>query len=249
MLDTAIQVATGSGPVRASQFLTFATRSEELGFESVWIPEHVVAPLQVGGSPRRDVDHLPMDPATPFLDSFVALGHVAGRTQRIGLGTGIFNVALRHPFVVSRAAATLADYAPGRVDIGVGAGWLAGEYEALGLDFASRGSRLDEALEIITSTWRDETLEYRGRHFTFPPVAWQPKPQIAPRLHIAGETRASFRRLARFGTGWIVNGRTPDSVGSAIEQMRQAVGREARDPAELEVTMFVDAHTAVGTAS
>ena len=113
------------------------TRAEELGYESVWLPEHLVLPAVMTGSPHDGHAHPPIPPQTPIYDAIVYLSYLAGLTSTIRLGTYVYNIGLRHPFVSARAAATIDIISNGRFDFGVGARWLRQEWEAVGLDFVT----------------------------------------------------------------------------------------------------------------
>ena len=131
------------------------------------------------------------------------IGHLAAHTTTIRLGTWVYVLPLRHPFAAARSFATLDVLSGGRAEVGVGVGWLEGEFAAAGVDFASRGRRTDEALEVCRRLWSEPTVEHHGEFFSFPPVAFEPKPiqRPWPRLHVGGESPAALRRAARFGGG------------------------------------------------
>jgi len=128
-----------------SHFHVDATEeAERLGYESVWLPEHLVLPVRMSRSPHPGDEHPPVPPTTPVFDAFAYLGFLAGRTRHVRLGTHVYNLGLRHPFIAARAVQTLDLLSGGRVEFGIGASWLEEEWRAIGLDFASRGRRVDE---------------------------------------------------------------------------------------------------------
>lgn len=180
-------------------------RAEELGFESVWLPEHLVLPAEMSGSPHDGDSHPPIPPQTPMFDAIAYLSYLAGQTSTIRLGTYVYNIGLRHPFVSARAAATLDIVSDGRFDFGIGASWLREEWDAAGLDFSTRGARVDEALEVCRALWTEPTTEHHGRFFDFDAVAFEPKPVQpgGPPIHVGGDGLPALRRVARFGSGWI----------------------------------------------
>jgi probable F420-dependent oxidoreductase len=220
------------GRMHPAMFVEAATAADELGFESLWFPEHLVLPVAMAGSPFAGAVHPPVPPSTPVFDVFAYLGFLAGRTSRIRLGTHVYNLALRHPFVSARAIQTVDVVSGGRVEVGIGAGWLEAEWVAAGLDFASRGARLDEALEVCRRLWTEDSVEHHGRFFDFDSVMFEPKPTQAPHppMVIGGESPAALRRAARHD-GWIGLSHTPDSVRApvaVIQDMRRAQGLEDR---------------------
>lgn len=195
--------------------------AEALGFESVWLPEHLVFPVEMAGSPHRGETHPPVPPTTPVFDCFAYLAYLAGRTERIRLGSYVYLLGLRHPFAGARAIQTLDVVSGGRAEVGIGAGWLESEWRAAGLDFASRGRRLDEAIVVCKHLFSDEAFEYRGEFFEFGPVAFEPKPvqKPWPPLLVGGESERALRRAARMGDGWIGMGHTIESVGERVARL------------------------------
>jgi probable F420-dependent oxidoreductase len=218
------------GRMHPSMFTAAAEAADELGFESLWFPEHLVLPVDMAGSPFAGAAHPPIAPSTPVFDVFAYLSFLAGRTRRIRLGTHVYNLALRHPFVAARAVQTADVVSGGRVELGVGAGWLRSEWDAAGLDFGTRGARLDEALQVCRALWRQERVVHRGRFFSFEEVMFEPKPVQRPHppVSIGGESPAALRRAAGHD-GWIGLQHTPESVQApvaALAALRSELGAE-----------------------
>src|SRR5262245_47048641 len=158
------------GQLNPKSFVDATDAAEELGYESVWLPEHLVFPMAMAGSPYPGADHPPVPPSTPVFDAFAYLSYLAGRTERVKLATHVYLLGLRHPFVAARAIATLDIVSGGRCIAGVGAGWLDSEWHAVGLDFVSRGRRLDECIAVCKQLWSDEVIEHHGEFIDFDPV-------------------------------------------------------------------------------
>lgn len=220
------------GTVRTDRWAEIAEAADELGFESVWVPEHLVVPVAASGSPHAGSDHPPIPHDVPVLDAFAVLAHLAARTQRIRLGTNVYNIGLRHPFVVARAAATVDVLSGGRLLFGIGASWLREEWEAAGLDFDTRGARVDEAIEVCRRLWTEPVVEHHGAHFDFGPVGFEPKPVQpgGPALHIGGDGAAALRRAGTVGAGWM-------PMNHTLEQLPASIGRIGRP---VEVTTHGD---------
>ena len=213
-------------------FIDAAVAADELGFESLWFPEHLVLPVAMAGSPYAGAEHPPVPPSTPVFDVFAYLGYLAGRTSRIRLGTHVYNMALRHPFTAARAIQTVDVVSGGRLEVGIGAGWLEAEWIAAGLDFARRGARLDEALDVCRRLWTEETIEHHGDFFDFGPVMFEPKPVQKPHppMIIGGESPAALRRAARHD-GWIGLSTPPSRSASRWPPWpRGDKRRDGRDP-------------------
>jgi probable F420-dependent oxidoreductase len=214
-------------------FEELTTEADRLGFSTAWLPEHLVFPTDMEGSPHPGEDTPPVPPSTPVFDVFAMLSFLAGRTERIRLGTNVYLLGLRHPFVAARAILTLDAVSKGRADVGIGAGWLRTEWEATGLDPATRGRRLDEALEICKRLWTEEKIEHTGEFFEFEEVMFEPKPVQAPHppIFVGGESNLALRRAARAADGWIGMWHTPESAKEQIKKLdalRREYGTEKR---------------------
>jgi probable F420-dependent oxidoreductase len=203
-------------------FAEVTEAADEMGFESVWLPEHLVLPVAMAGSPYAGADHPPVPPTTPIFDAAAYLAFLAGRTRQIRLGTYVYLLGIRHPFVAARAFATLDIVSGGRAELGVGAGWLKSEWDAVDLDFATRGRRLDEAIGVCRRLWSEPEVEHHGEFFDFDAVCFEPKPiQQLPPILIGGESETALRRAEQLGDGWIGMGHTPESVTPIAARLRR----------------------------
>jgi probable F420-dependent oxidoreductase len=211
---------------------------DELGYESVWMPEHLVIPVSASGSPSHGQEHPPIPANVPIMDVFVHLSYLAAKTSRIRFGTQVYNIGLRHPFTTARAATTLDRLSEGRFTFGIGASWLREEWEVTGLDFDTRGKRVDEAIEVCHRLWTDEVIEFHGDFFDFAPVMFEPKPVQAggPPLVIGGDGPAALRRAATVGEGWIPMNHSIEQLPASIAkiaELRERAGIEGK----VEVTL------------
>ncbi|WP_029429579.1 LLM class F420-dependent oxidoreductase [Blastococcus sp. URHD0036] len=226
------------GSVNPALWGEVAEEADRLGFESVWVPEHLVIPVGAQGSPHHGAEHPPIPPTVPVFDAMGVLCHLAARTERIRLGTNVYNIGLRHPFVTARAAATVDVLSGGRLAFGIGASWLREEWEAVGLDFDRRGPLVDEAIDVCRRLWSEDVVEHSGEFFSFAPVAFEPKPvqRPGPALHIGGDGAAALRRAATVGTGWMPMNHTLDQLPASLARLGElctAAGRES----PVEVTL------------
>ncbi len=218
-----MKIGLSLGQLRPSLWTEFTREADRLGYESVWMPEHLVLPARLDGSPFAESDHPPIPPEVPVFDVFTYLAFLAGQTDRIRFGTQVYNIGLRHPFVVARAVATLDVVSRGRLEFGVGASWLEAEWDAVGLDFATRGRRVDESIGVCQRLWSEPLIEHHGEFFDFGPVMFEPKPVQSPwpALHIGGDGPAALRRAATVGDGWI-------PMNHSLEQIPADAARIAR---------------------
>ncbi len=231
-----MKIGLSLGGLRPGIWTEFTREADSLGFESVWMPEHLVIPVQLEGSPFAGADHAPVPPGVPVYDVFTHLAFLAAQTGQIHLGTQVYNIGLRHPFVVARAATTLDVLSEGRLEFGIGASWLKAEWDAVGLDFANRGRRIDESIAVCQRLWSEGVAEYHGEFFDFDPVMFEPKPVQSPwpTLHIGGDGPAALRRAATVGDGWIPMNHSLEDIPPAAARIanlrpRSRQGRAGRD--------------------
>lgn len=208
-----------------------AVTADELGFHSLWMPDHLVFPTDMSGSPFPGGEHPPVPPNTKLFDSFAYLCFLAARTRQIQLGTNVYLLGLRHPFVAARAIQTLDYLSNGRAAVGVGAGWLRQEWQAAGMDPKTRGRRLDEALTVCKRLWTEEKISHTGEFYCFDEVMFEPKPLQKPHppIYIGGESEAALRRAVEHGQGWFGVQHTPDSVAKVIAQLQKLCGEAGKN--------------------
>ncbi|MGH7820312.1 MAG: LLM class F420-dependent oxidoreductase, partial [Candidatus Binatia bacterium] len=226
--------------LRPEQMAGVARRAEALGYESVWMPEHLVLPTVFRSPYPYAADGVPpIRPESPLLDPLMVLAHLAATTSTIRLGTNIYLLALRHPLVAARMVTTLDVLSGGRVTLGVGVGWLAEEFEAAGVDFATRAARTRECVRALRTLWSEPAPQFRGRFFEFGPLRFEPKPVQRPHppLVLGGESEAALRRAAAIGDGWYGVGHTPETAAARVATLRRLLADAGRPSAPFEITV------------
>ena len=216
--------------VSPRNWLPFTKAAEDGGFESVWIGEHLIFPEKVVGNPGSDHDDPAIASDVPLYDPWVQLAYLASQTKTIRLGTNVYNIGLRHPFITARALMTADLISQGRIEFGVGVSWLEAEWDAVGLPFASRGRRADEIIHVLKRLFTEEVISHSGEFFAFGPVKFQPKPIQSPwpPFLIGGNSKAALRRAALAGDGWIPMPESYEILSANIKQlavMRADAGR------------------------
>jgi probable F420-dependent oxidoreductase len=233
--------AVGCGSTARPDILAaVARKAEELGFESVWIPEHLAVPVELRTPyPYAADGKFPGGPTVALHDPFVALAYVAACTTRIRLGTGVFVLPLRNALAVAKAVASLDVLSNGRFLFGVGVGWCADEFEAVGMPFTDRAARTREAIRMMKQLWSEATPAFEGRFHRFAPLGFSPKPvqQPHPPIIVGGESRAALKRAAEIGDGWIGVEHTPDSARTVVAELRAAAARAGRSFDRFEITV------------
>lgn len=235
-----MQVGITFGQLNPKAWDEAAVAADQLGYESLWLPEHLVFPLEISGQLIPGEEHPPVPPTVPIYEPCTYLGYVAGRTTRINLGTFVYLLGIRHPFVGARGFATLDIVSGGRARCGVGAGWLRTEWQAAGIDPATRGARLDEAIEVVRRLWTEPEIAHDGEHFPFEPVAFEPKPiqPGGPPILVGGESDRALRRAATLGDGWLGMEHTPESAAAQVARLRELAAEAGRRPGEVEATVM-----------
>jgi probable F420-dependent oxidoreductase len=170
-----------------------AKRAEEMGYDMIRVPEHLVIPRE----------HVELSGAHYF-HATVAQGFFAGATERIRIGTGITLIALQHPITMAKGLATADWLSGGRIEVAFGVGWLESEFEALGVDFHKRGRLADEYLAAMIALWTMDVASFEGEFVSFRDVVLEPKPVQKPHLPIwmGGDSDGALRRTARYAIGW-----------------------------------------------
>jgi probable F420-dependent oxidoreductase len=174
------------------------------------------------------------DGAMPFPDPWVTIGAMAAATTRLRFGTMVFILPLRHPLEVAKAVGTAAVLSGGRVLLGAGAGWIREEYEALGVDFATRGRRYDEMIAVLRKAWTGAMVEHRGAHFDLGRFQMSPAPAAPVPIAIGGTSDAALRRAARLGDGWIGTGQGVDEALALLGRLRALRAEAGRATAHFE---------------
>ena len=205
-----------------------ASAAEELGYDSVWVMDHVVVP---DVPEARQFTSLVYDP-------FLTLAYVAAQTKRVRLGTSALIVPYRSPLVQAKMLSTLDALSHGRLIVGVGAGWFSQEFEALGVPFDKRGALTDEYIEAMKVLWSSAgPASFQGPTIRFENVLCEPKPvqQPHPPLWIGGGSEAALRRAAKLGSAWHPSSRYSESVAEKADILDQMVAGEGREPLAIQM--------------
>ena len=233
------QVVSFSEP---EQLCDIARGAEEAGFHGVLLSDHLFFPGNLASRYPYSPDGRPgFDGRTPFPDPWTAIAAMAAVTSRLRFGTMVYILPLRSPLEVAKTVGTAAVLSGDRVVLGCGAGWIQEEYDALGVDFATRGRRFDEMIEVLRAVWRGDTFEHHGRFFDYGPLQMSPAPRAPIPIWIGGRSDAALRRAARVGDGWIGTGQHPDELPQLLGRLRalrEKAGR-GREPFETLVPLVV----------
>lgn len=219
--------------------------AEQAGFESIWTGEHVVLV-------DPQVPPSPVPPQSTFVDTIASLAFAAAKTTRIKLGTGIVLIAQRQPIVLAKELAGIDVLSQGRLLVGVGVGYVKGEFDALGIPYAERGARTSEHIEVLRTLWTSEQPAFDGRFTRFSGIQSRPLPVQKPHppIHVGGMSPSALRRAVAQGNGWYGFFLDVDNAKKLIEGLRETAKRVERPASlgRLEISVTppgpVDADTA-----
>ncbi|HEX7406018.1 MAG TPA: LLM class F420-dependent oxidoreductase [Candidatus Binatia bacterium] len=230
----------GMAPVEDGAFaIAFAQMAEEYGFESIWVVEHVIMAVAYESI-------YPYDPSgrSPFTadvqqpDPLLWLSYVAAATTRIRLATGVLILPQRNPLILAKELASLDRLSGGRVELGIGMGWVREEADAVGTCFDNRGRRADEYVAVMRTLWQEPVASFKGEFVNFDRVVSKPKPVQAGGVPIVvgGHTTAAARRAGRLGDGFFPLGVSADQLASLRAIMAETARQHGRDPDAITIT-------------
>ena len=200
------QYGRASGPDAIARA---ALQAEELGFDDVWVSDHVVVPADQGYPP-------------PYLfDPLATLTWAAAATTRIGLGTSVMVLPQHHPVALANTVASLDQLSGGRVILGAGVGWAEGEYAALDQDFTNRGKRMDEIIDLLRVCWTEDPIDFTGEFRELHDIRLLPKPAHPIPIWVGGRSEPSHRRAVERGDGFHAIGVDPEAVVAVVERIRR----------------------------
>jgi probable F420-dependent oxidoreductase len=226
--------------------LEICRTAETAGFDSVWGGEHVIRPDKIESPyPYTEDGEMPGDADTSIPDPLIWLAYVAAVAPTLRLGTCILIVPQRNPLVLAKELATLDTLTDGRVELGLGVGWLREEFEALGIPWERRGARNDEYVAAMRALWAGPHAEYHGEFVDFDPATCNPRPinGTIPIL-VGGDTPVAIRRAARLADGYYPGTGDPETLAGLIQDVRRAAEKEKRDPNEIAIHAMFGAQMA-----
>lgn len=236
--------SVGTDPVTA---LEISRVAEAVGFESVWGGEHVVMPTTIASPyPYTTDGKIPATPETSIPDPLIWLAYVAAAAPTLRLGTCILILPQRNPLVLAKELATLDHLSGGRVELGIGVGWMKEEFDALGVPWERRGTRNDEYVAAMRAVWSGSHVEFHGDFVDFQPLTSTPRPAQGPNIPIlvGGDTPSAIRRAARLADGYFPGESMADRLAELITAVRQACVDIERDPESIEINAMFGRHMA-----
>lgn len=225
----------GTDPASALEVTRIA---EEVGFDSVWGGEHVIFPSSIESAYPYTVDgKVPATPETSIPDPLIWLAYVAAAAPTLRLGTCILILPQRNPLVLAKELATLDHLTNGRVELGIGVGWMREEFDALGIPWDRRGARTDEYVAALRTIWSGPHVEFHGEFVDFEPLTCTPLPAQGADIPIlvGGDTPAAIRRAARLADGYFPGEADPAKLAELIVALGVECDKQERDADEVEI--------------
>jgi probable F420-dependent oxidoreductase len=242
------------GPLASPEIIgALAERVEASGLDSVWVSDHLLAPVGVKSiypyDPRPQPTPSDVTVLEQMYEPLMTLGWLAGRTQRVRLGVSAYIVPYRNPVVTAKLVATLDALSGGRLTLAVGSGWLREEFAALHVPFSNRGRRLEEYLAICDALWAGGEAHYEGNYYQLPLVRTGPRPAQHPRppIWVAGNSGRVIERAARIGDGWHPIDLPPAELGDGVARLHRRLDKIGRPRDAVAITLR--ASVVVGEAS
>lgn len=232
--------------IDGAQALAICKRAEDAGLESVWGGEHVIMPDSITSKyPYTPDGKIPAEPETPIPDPLIWLAFAAAAAPTLRLGTCILIVPQRNPLILAKELATLDVLSGGRVELGLGVGWMKEEFDALGVDWARRGARNDEYIAAMQALWAGPHAEFHGEFVDFEPVTCSPRPVNGhiPIL-VGGDTDAAVRRAVRLADGYFPGEGDAERLQALLQRLHKAAEDAGRDPASIEINAMFGAQMA-----
>jgi probable F420-dependent oxidoreductase len=212
-----------------------ARQAESLGYDSIWAADRIIIPWQIETTyPYSKEATFIVPPDRPFFEPLTCLAFLAACTEKVQLGMSVMVLPYRHPLYWAKIATTIDQLSEGRLIMGVGVGWMAEEFRALGAVFEERGKVSDEQLQLLARLWTDERVSFNGEHYRFENIAFSPKPHQQPRIPIwvGGEGTPAQRRAGTYGDAWFPYfvRITPEELARRFDNVRQSAQAAGRPP-------------------
>jgi probable F420-dependent oxidoreductase len=222
----------------SDHLVPLAQAAERAGFHGVAISDHILYPQEFSEPyPYSDDGAPPYQPDTAWPDPWVTIAHLAAVTEHLRFSTNVYVPVARDLFTVAKAVSTAAVLSGGRVEFGVGPGWCRDEFDQMGQDFATRGRRLNEMLEVLPELWTGDWVEHHGEFFDFEPLRIAPTPTEPIRIVVGGHSEAAYRRAARYGDGWLGVLYPPDEAERRVGELQAHLRAAGRDLDGFDITL------------
>ncbi|WP_308466508.1 LLM class F420-dependent oxidoreductase [Rathayibacter soli] len=230
----------GAGPYAGPEAISaFARKAEELGFDSLWMTDHIALPVDIESKyPYREDGKFFWPPETPYYDTILTLTWAAAATQRIRVGTSVLIASWHQPVNTAKALATLDNLNGGRTICAIGAGWMKEQFEILGAPFSERGARTTEYMRLLRHLWTEDVIDFQGDYFQYSGFKFYPKPISKPSIPLwcGGKSTGVLKRVAAVADGWHPLYIGPDELETKLTELSGYLAENGRSLADISLS-------------
>jgi probable F420-dependent oxidoreductase len=230
----------GAGPYAGPEAISaFARKAEELGFDSLWMTDHIALPVDIESKyPYREDGKFFWPPETPYYDTILTLAWAAAATQRIRVGTSVLIASWHQPVNTAKALATLDNLNGGRTICAIGAGWMKEQFEILGAPFSQRGARTTEYMRLLRHLWTEDVIDFNGEYFQYSGFKFYPKPISKPSIPLwcGGKSTGVLKRVAAVADGWHPLYIGPDELETKLTELSGYLAENGRSLADISLS-------------
>jgi probable F420-dependent oxidoreductase len=230
----------GAGPYAGPKAIeAFATKAEELGFDSLWMTDHVALPVDVGSKyPYREDGKFFWPPETPYLDTIMTLAWASACTERIRVGTSVLIAGWHDPLNTAKALASLDVLNGGRTTLAVGTGWMREQFDIFGVPFETRGRRTTEFIALLKHIWTEDLIDFKGEFFEYRGFKMYPKPAQPSSIPVwcGGKSDGVLRRVAAVADGWHPLYIAPDELETKLAVLSGYLADRGRTLDDIELS-------------
>lgn len=211
----------------ARNLVAVALEAERAGLDSVWLSDHIALPKQfVSRYPYSRDGRPPFNETDPILEALTSLAFIAGKTERVTIGTSVLVLPLRHGTLVAKQLGTICALAPGRLIIGLGSGWLEDEFNLLNVNFKGRGDNFDQGLRALKDLLSPLSVESSND-----PIVMEPRPLITPEIWIGGNGNRSLNRIVNYADAWHAGGGKTQDLSATMSRIKEIENLSGRTKA------------------
>lgn len=222
----------------AEDMIEIAKAADSMGFEGIMGADHGFIPQSMAADyPYTEDGKPPITGDMPYPEVWTTIAAMAAVTTRIKFSTGVYVLPLRHPIEVAKATGTIARISNNRLILGAGVGWMKEEFDVYGVDFKTRGKRMNECIEVLQTIWAGGYVEYHGEIFDFAPLQIAPEPSQPVPIILGGASKPALRRAGKYAHGWMGNGNTLDEMPSIFASLNESRAKHGRSDQDFEIIL------------
>jgi probable F420-dependent oxidoreductase len=243
MMRFGVHLVAAGKMIEGEKIARVARRAEELGYDSLWVSDHIIFPTELRSPyPYSPDGKLPLDPTNPLLEPFTVLSYAAAVTKTVKLGTSVIIVPYRDPLVTAKIVSSLDVLSGGRFIFGVGVGWLDEEFRVLRQNLRDRAAQTREALLAMKACWTQDDPEFHGKFFDFAGIKFAPKPRQKPHppIWFGGNSMSALKRAVALGSGWHAVWETPEEVAEKVAILRDLCSKAGKNFADFPISINVN---------